>query len=501
MHKRYDFLDDLNLSDDVVKRLSLSLDRTVAGSDHVVLTPLGKSLDPNQILAGWDKIFSSPTRVLNEDLMELEQSNRNKFGPRSIAVPWVMRKDGVQLGFEREQIQSNTEPGRRVVTRLTPRLRPLSLEVASKYIKNSTNSGLPYFTRKGDVLDTTLNEYDHLLHRNDPCCLFTRTQEDKKTRTVWGYPLVDVLEEMCYYRPLLEYQRRLNWRQALVGPEAIDSSIKDMVTIARDRGLVLLSIDFSTYDQTVKRTLQEYAFNYIKSLFQAGEKHRLSRIQERFGTIGLVTPDGVWDGQHGVPSGSAFTNEVDSIAQYLIASDIIDDDSLVAIQGDDGAYACTESQADLLINRFRDFGLSVNSEKSYRSDKSLVYLQKLFSWEYYQSGILGGIYPTYRALSRLVFQERFTNFVDDEISGQDFYSIRAISILENCKYHPHFRELVGYILSLDKYNLQYSKSGLNKYVKKLTETSGLEGILVNQYGDNLSGIESFETVKVIKDLL
>lgn len=483
MQSRYDFLDDLNLSDDVVQRLSLSLDRTVAGSDHVVLTPLGKSLDPKTILAGWDKIFNSPTRVIYDDLMELEQSNRSKYGPRSIAKPWLERKEGVKLGFEPEQNLSKAEPGARVMKKLTPRLRPLSLGSASKYIKNSTNSGLPYFTRKGDVLGNTLNEYEALLSRNDPCCLFTRTQEDGKTRTVWGYPLADVLEEMCYYRPLLDYQRRLTWRQALVGPDAIDSSIKALVETARDKGLVLLSIDFSTFDQTVKRSLQGHAFNYIKSLFQSGGGSRLLRIQERFGTIGLVTPDGVWDSWHGVPSGSAFTNEVDSIAQYLIASDIIDDDSLVAIQGDDGAYACTEAQADLLNDRFRSFGLSVNDEKSYRSNKSLVYLQKLFSHEAYSDGIIGGIYPTYRALSRLVYQERFTNFVDDDISGQDYYSIRAISILENCKYHPLFKELVGYVLSKDQYGLQYSRSGLAKYVKKLNDTSGLEGIIINQYGE------------------
>jgi hypothetical protein len=298
----------------------------------------------------------------------------------------------------------------------------------------------------------------------------------------------------------LEHQRQLVWRKALVGPDAIDNAMRDMVSRARSDSRVMLSIDFSTFDQSVKRTLQEHAFEYIESLFQSQYGDRIKRIRDRFNTIGLVTPDGVWDGPHGVPSGSAFTNEVDSIAQYLIASSVIDDDGSVAIQGDDGAYVCTPSQADILIDRFRSFGLSVNEEKSHRSDKSFVYLQKLFSHEYYQAGILGGIYPTYRALGRLVFQERFTNFVDDGLSGEDYYSIRAISILENCKYHPLFKELVRYVVSLDKVNLSFSQKGLRKYVESLKQSSGLAGVLVNQHGDNVAGINDFETVKMIKEI-
>jgi hypothetical protein len=46
-------------------------------------------------------------------------------------------------------------------------------------------------------------------------------------------------------------------------------------------------------------------------------------IAWRFGNIGLITPDGVKDGPHGVPSGSTFTLEVNSIAQILIAKEFV----------------------------------------------------------------------------------------------------------------------------------------------------------------------------------
>jgi hypothetical protein len=496
MQSKYPFIDTLQLSAEAEVKLSLSLDRLAAGSDHVVLTPLGRSQDPKQLLDDWDKIFYSSAKFISDDLLALEVSNRSKYGPRSIAKPWLDLSASVKDGFEPESITSKSGP---FSTRRTLRLRPLSLQQSAKFIKKSTNSGLLYLKKKGDVLDDTLNNFDHLIARKDPCVIFIRTQEDGKTRIVWGYPLADILFEMRYYRPLLDYQRRLAWRSALVGPAAIDNAMMDMVRLARDHGYRMLSIDFSTYDQTVKHTLQGYAFDYIKSLYQTQFHNEVDMIADRFNNIGLVTPDGVWEGSHGVPSGSTFTNEVDSIVQYLIARSVIDDDNRMNIQGDDGAYVLTESEVLNLKAKFQEFGLQVNDDKSYDSGVSFVYLQKLFSYEYLERGIVGGIYPVYRALNRLVYQERFT-MLGDEMDGKDYFSLRAITILENCKHHPLFEELVRFVLQRDKYGLEYSESGLREYVNKLTESRGSEGLLINQYGDDLAGIENFETVKLIKRL-
>jgi hypothetical protein len=185
-----------------------------------------------------------------------------------------------------------------------------------------------------------VDNHASLLAQEYPCVVFTRTQEGGKTRTVWGYPLADTLEEARFYRPLLGYQRTLSWRSALAGPDAIDKKVGNMILKSRESGRTLLSIDFSKFDQTVKSTLQELSFQYIKDLFQAGDSRRsLDTIARRFNTIGLVTPEGVWYGQHGVPSGSTFTNEVDSIAQYIVASEFLDDMDLFDIQGDDGCLS------------------------------------------------------------------------------------------------------------------------------------------------------------------
>lgn len=499
MQSPFAFLERLDLDQDVVSRLSQSLERVVVGNSEVYRTPFMKDTSPSEILTAWDKVFQRDETLLTRELLELENFQRSKFGPRSIAMPWVERKSNTLKYFEPEKIV--LEPGSLFQQAQTMgRLRPVELEKAALSLKNDTNSGLPFYKRKGVVKERAVSQFAELLARKDPCVLFTRTQEARKTRDVWGFPIADTLNEMRFYRPVLEYQKRQPWRSAIVSPIAVDKAITWLIRDASTSNRLLVSMDFSAYDTSVKTSLQRESFLYIDSLFQRAYSEELEYIRQRFNTIALVTPDGVLGGPHGVPSGSTFTNEVDSVAQYLIAinsGQILSEDHL-QIQGDDGAYSVEDP--DALKERFREYGLVVNEDKSYVSKDYIIYLQNFYSPEYSRNGIIGGIYPVYRALTRLVFQETWDDFMDYGISGSDYYSIRAISILENCRNHPLFEELVRFVVSNDKYGLSVTDKGINQYVKMMNDSSGIQGIINNQYGDEVTGIRNFETFKLISKL-
>jgi hypothetical protein len=489
-HNKYNFLDNLEISDEVKEKLSSNLLSIEKGSQQILSSPLAKQ--PDKVLSDWDTIFKRNSGKINNELNELELSNRSKFGPRSIAVPWVDRKSGVQDYFSAQE--SSKSP--KVAEGLRQNLRPINEVKAISLLKNNTNSGMPLYSRKGNVKEDYMGDINKYLNRKDPCVLFTRTQEQKKTRSVWGYPMADTINEMRFYAPLLEYQRKLDWRSSINSPDAVNSRMTYLINKAIDNNLKLLSIDFSAYDASVKTALQKGAFSYVKSLFQSQFHKDIDYIEMRFNEIGLITPDGVLSGPHGVPSGSTFTNEVDSVAQFLIANENGETD--YDIQGDDGAY-CT-ADPDKLISLFESYGLNVNKDKSYVSDSYLVYLQNLYHKDYENNGLIGGIYPTYRALNRILYLERFTDFEQADIVGSDYFSIRTICILENCKYHPLFEELVKFIFKLDKYNLEYTRNGLQAYIQNIKQTSGTQGILNFRYEDDITGIESFETVKVLKSL-
>lgn len=493
----------LKLSRTTYEKLSLINKRTVKGSDTVLTTPLIKRISPDNLLKAVDDLFKINGHLINSKLSDLESLNRSKFGPRSIAIPWSDRRKGFLESFENSSGKVpalNSDPKFRSDFHS---LRPISLSNALKFLKNDTNSGLPFLSRKGDVKNVILDDFDTILKAEYPAVLFTRTQENNKTRDVYGFGIADTLNEMRFYQPLLNYQKKLSWRSSLRGPEEVDLSVTKLIDQAMLRNLSLVSIDFSRYDSTVRPELQKYCFDYISKLFQTEYKAELDYIANRFKSIGVVTPDGVYSGDHGVPSGSTFTNEVDSIAQYLIAisTDFIFSEN-IDIQGDDGIYAVTVRSKDIIFDSFEKFGLVPNRDKSYIFDDAVIYLQKLFDVYYRDksNGIIGGIYPIYRALNRLIYQERWSDFEEFGISGKDYYSIRAITILENCKHHPLFKDFVKLIVSIDKYSINPSDSSISKYVQMISEKSGIEGMLINQYGDNLKGIRNFDTFKIVRQL-
>lgn len=497
-YPNFPFLDELDIDQDVKRRLSLHLYQMYRGDNSVLVTPITKRASPEEILSSLDKVLKSGMSKLNGVLIDIEMNQRSKFGPRSIAVPWSQRKGNLEDSFKSSRTKQIDV---KIRDEMRPILRPLSLQSASDYLKNDTNSGLPYYARKGKVKQKALDEFDKLISSEYPCILFTRTQEQKKTRNVWGYPIADTLNEMRYYFPLLSYQKKLSYRSALLGPNKVDESLTKLILKARDNGLSIISIDFSAYDTSVKSNLQYNAFKYIKSLFQNEYAKDIDYIARRFNTISIVTPSGIIRGSHGVPSGSTFTNEVDSIVQYMLAMSkpyVLPD--LIQIQGDDGAYAIPEDQIDDFYDVFRNVGLNVNEDKSYVSKDYCVYLQNLHHVDYMKNGVIGGIYPIYRALNRIIYQERWSRFEDEGILGKDYYSIRTISILENCKHHPLFEDFVKLVYKYDKYSLGFSDHGLAKYIKFTNQTEGLGGILENQYGDDVRGIKSFEAYKIIKGM-
>jgi len=489
-------LHNLDVDDSVKSKLIQNLRVTVEGSDMVVVTPLGKNNDPNSLLSGWDKVFQDNISRMNSTLLEIEESNRGKYGPRSIQKPWVERKDSLKAYFHDQRVSPISS-----CANLGNKLRPLSVNNSAQLLKNSTNSGLPWYTRKSNIKRELVSDFKYYLDRQDPCVLFTRTQEQGKTRNVWGYPSADTLNEMRYYAPLLNYQKKLSWRAALNSPDSVDCGVTSLVNNAMINGQKLVSIDFSSYDASVGKELQRASFEYVTSLFQPNCKDDLEYIAHRFNTIGIITPDGIWDGPHGVPSGSTFTNEVDSLAQFSVISNLgTVDENTMQIQGDDGAYAVWADSIESTFNGFEQHGLNVNEDKSLISDDHVIYLQKLYHNDYrLDNGLIGGIYSTYRALNRLVYQERWSNFVDEGISGEDYYSLRAISILENCKYHPLFEELVKYVVEIDDKNLRFTENGLRSYIR-MQQKDGAVGNITNQYGDE-GDIKSFASYKLISKII
>jgi len=471
------------------------LDMITEGSTRDLLAPLGESLGSDKILSLWDDIYHSNKSKINKVLDNIEMSNREKFGPRSIAKPWSSRKEKFYSTFGYGEDLDLPVPK----SDNSLRLRPLSITEATKYLKNSTNSGLPYLRKKVAVKPFIVDKF-HSTYGRFPAVLFTRTQEGGKTRDVWGYPISDTLGELMYYRPLLSYQSKAHWRAALLSPKSLDKAMNLVLKQNKLNDQYLVSSDISGYDNDCKFSLQKTAFNYIKSLYMKQYHSDIDVIFSRFNTIPIVCPDGVITGPHGIPSGSTFTNEVGSIIQYSVYDSCgCVDMRTIQCQGDDGIVST--SNPDVVFQQFEKYNLKINVDKSDVSKEYCTYLQFLYHPDYVGSdNLIGGVYSTYRALNRIIHLERFIDLSKEDIDGKDYFAIRTISILENCKHHPLFKEFVHFVWTLDKYKLHTSDLGIRQFVDLKRRQEGKDvSFSVYTYGDEIRSIKDFETFKLISE--
>jgi hypothetical protein len=362
-------------------------------------------------------------------------------------------------------------------------------------LQPSTNSGLPFLVKKKLVLDEAVGDHPSLLLRSDPSILFHRTQESGKVRDVWGQSIANILEEQAFFQVVLPVLKKLEWRAALNGVDAVEAAVGRCLDTSVARGATIVSVDFSQYDASVAPNASRVALSSICSMFQPSLAERIEAQTERFISGGIVTPDGIYNGEHGVPSGSTWTNEVDSRWHYLVS--MSGDVPILAsqIQGDDGLHVISGDR-DRFLETFTGYGLKVNEDKSHTASDECVYLQCYFHHnDRLSNGAAKAMYPSYRALNRIIHPERWTN-LDDELTGQTFFAIRSISILENCKRHPMFRDLVKFVASVT--DLSFDNAGLYTYLGRI-HSKGDAGIL-NQHGAIVRGIYNFDTVKVLNEL-
>jgi hypothetical protein len=474
-------------------RLSSSLERIKKGSNIVLITPQARRAGPDKILQAWSKEFLANTSELNEDLLELENSNKIKFGPRSIAKPWDEIREQAKDSFDIpsttcEHLKTSPPLSHDIGT-----LRPISLNNSAKLTKANTQAGAPTLRKKGKVREYTLENWASLYDDNLPMIPAIRTQEQQKTRLVNIVDYATIMQENRFFTPLFNLLEREFCFSAFRGPEAVNSAMTKLIHEASSTGHLCVSGDIEKFDDSVGVDLQRAAFIEISQYFQPQYRNEITELFYRFNMSSLVTPDGVWTGSHGIPSGSNLTGLVGSIVNRQVSQH---PPELSQFMGDDFALvAKTESE---VFDKYSSCNLILNKSKTIIKPYSFVYLQRLHHLDYMVDGECVGIYPTFRALNRLCYPERFSDFNDYDLSGRDYFAIRSLSILENCKYHPLFEKFVKFWMKYEKYKVP-SNSSVLSYVKMIEERIGSLGT-VNQYGDKVEGIRAFKSYQLVRSL-
>lgn len=273
-------------------------------------------------------------------------------------------------------------------------------------VKN-TSSGYPHFIRKGDDLDLIRQEgrfhFHHLklyeLNRCPllPCTVATRgglsESTDPKTRLVWMYPGAMTACEAVFAQPLIDAMYDEKRDLFLTGVDMKFRIQRYLALLDGDDDTYGVGLDFSSFDTFRCTQLIRDAFEVLKQnvMFgyyyddvtgvqkgRSGVAERAEKawynIVEYFIHTPLLLPNGRVVKKHiGVPSGSHFTNLIDSIVNRILIKTFAyytgRSISNLRTNGDDSAFLVVRPYHEDIVESaasfFADFfGMTVNVAKS-----------------------------------------------------------------------------------------------------------------------------------------
>jgi hypothetical protein len=259
----------------------------------------------------------------------------------------------------------------------------------------------------------------------EPCLAFKRTQFNEKTRLVWGYPYSMTCIEGLVAKELIELFKRRNTPMAFAKATGV---LGTKLRVASYHKEWAYSLDMSQFDATISAELIHIAFKILRTWFDGQEVEPVSgktvdeifdQIEYYFIHTTIVMPDGnIYIGKdHGVPSGSYFTQMVDSIVNVIIGGTVASrfklhvDKSDIFVLGDDLMMWSNRKMSLDVIAKYANeqFGVIMHgSEKSevFHYDEVIHYLGR--DWE---NGL-----PTLsedEVLKRMIFPESFRKYPKD----------------------------------------------------------------------------------------
>lgn len=286
-----------------------------------------------------------------------------------------------------------------------------------------------------------------------------------KTRLVCMVDLRVIVSELMFSNPLQNFMsREIDWYAGGKTPDELRS------LVARDRHAVnyWVSLDFSSFDQTISDWLIEDAFKIIKAAFtqlSADDEALLDVIRDSFIHKDFLLAEGeVKHVDKGVPSGSMFTQVVDSIVNRLMILTYLRANSKFCrlghvndsnIMGDDHLLATTDKvDLDDLSGYLRaNFGVTMNSDKCVTSEQRGFFTPWFLSREFRPGGEWR--HPNV-LLDHLAYPERFRPYDKSEVKPEDIIYCMCLT------YPLGMAELIDYEKFFKDYNPKERKKVLER---------------------------------------
>jgi len=390
---------------------------------------------PGQILVEY-KIFNQ-LREMGFDLVP-ERDNKSGYDPNKIVSqlarygkkPDLSRVDRTRLQ-QAMAVTLSTFGGKHD-------LKPNALsEDLWSYVKGEKSAGLPSLSKKSRVFEADLFRAGRISRGErapDPCVAYHRVQHGDtgpKTRLVWGFPQSMFLLEARFAPLLIEHFLE---RTSPMAFGLLKSQVSARMQQIRNSGL-RYSLDFSGFDSSISSELIDFAFGVLKTHFHFSsreEEYVWDKIVNYFIHTPILLPnEEVWVKHHGVPSGSYFTQMVDSVVNFLAvtyawicATGQSVPAGRVLVLGDDSLIGQSKYvPLSVISQHMNELGLKLNTEKTglSRYGGSDVH----FLGHFWSGGFADR--PLIEVAKRMAFPETPSGIKD----ATDRYCIRSLSYVSD----------------------------------------------------------------------
>nr|UAW00504.1 MAG: RNA-dependent RNA polymerase [Porcine picobirnavirus] len=501
--------------------------------------PFWKGLSRADVLEQWQKKLDSlGIEKTYPGLYSFEMDMKSKVGPMSIELPLEDRVSSIEDYFT--QINTKSEPLRpeaiSEAIKFFSKAGGIRLRSKRKVVENmrlSTNAGAPWFTKRRTVADEALestvywDDHKHAWMISTPSCdymlaavLGWRGQEggispdDVKQRVVWMMSMGLNIHELQFYQPAIAAMQKYKLIPAYVSMDAVDDEVTALFH-SKGANDVVICTDFTKFDQHFNRDMQNAA-NEVEDHLMTSTAHddreeRDYYFRPKFEIPIICSEKLMFTGQHGMGSGSGGTNFDECMSHKVLqfeaalgAGQHLNPHSMA--YGDDGILTYPGIDVEQVIRTYERHGQEMNSSKQYVSKHDCVVLRRWHSTKYVIDGRMVGVYSTFRALGRLLAQERF---YDPEKWSGEMVTLRALSILENCKWSPYFHEFINFVMTGDKFRLGLDLPGFfdnleskaSKAIEDFPDFLGYTKSLQNAGAQTAaSGISEWEVVKYLRSL-
>lgn len=302
--------------------------------------------------------------------------------------------------------------------------------------KVNTHSGWTYIRtgskKKGDNMEDVFSTYTCVVNKaieegsfNVPILPGVRTQasgafEDDgtftgtckhKTRLVSMVDLYQVLAELRFAKP---FQKIFCQKSYYAGGKST-TLISQEISNLRMKFGHYISLDYSHFDQSISSWLIEDAFKIIRASFSdmSDQDQKLwDVVIEDFIHKNFVTANGVVHSDKGVPSGSMFTQIIDSLVNILMIKTFLiakGERGGMIVMGDDNLLYTNYhfDKYEIATYLSKNFGVEVNADKttegSMRDDPQFLSRSWRANGQWRHPNVL---------LSKLIYPERFRVYDD-----------------------------------------------------------------------------------------